>query len=145
MLCVASSYGFFFQPSPVAVITAPAVVQVGSAGSVFINGSGSYDPGTDVPIANYTWTITAAGSGEVLNGNLSVVPAAGLSAPTFSVQDLPPGTYNFALQVRGKTAGKRGLSCLHIMQSAGIVAHAHAKQDAHTKMHVHTQPSVPDM
>jgi hypothetical protein len=91
-----STYGFFFQPSPVAIISAPAAVQIADAAVIAVDGSGSYDRPSG-PVVSYAWTVTN-GSGDALDSS-AISPANGLTASSFSLVGLPAGTYNISLKV----------------------------------------------
>ncbi len=74
-LCHFSQYGLFYQTPPVAVVQVPEVVQTGPAGtaSLVVNGSGSFDPDSNVSLASYSWTVaTPSGTIQVRGWALQV-------------------------------------------------------------------------
>ena len=104
-LCHFSTYGFFFQSPPRAVIDAPANVQWRAGGvgvTIAVNGSASHDTDTDLPVS-YLWTITPPGSQDV--ADVQVAPAGGLTAPSFTITNPVPGTYSLQLTVKDVDAG----------------------------------------
>ena len=64
-ICHFSTYGFFFQSAPVAIIDTPPAVQWVNNGDgvvVVVNGTTSHDTDTTDPVS-FAWTIDSAPAG----------------------------------------------------------------------------------
>ncbi len=117
LLC--STYGFFYQPAPVAIIQSPSVVQWSPTLQFTVNGSDSYDVGTDVPVQQFVWSVARSGDGLVP----TLTPDNATSLPQFTVMHPEPGEYAIALQVVDVDGGL-GTASWNVLVNVPPVAHA---------------------